>query len=106
MRAAAQIRNSVSNSRITKLAQGKGHVNEYLKETQLIMFEARTLEVLAQTEQLCMQLVAGLRKDIRRAICDSVLSMDNAFQKYRLRGLTFFAFSVVTTINGRRKPGG
>jgi hypothetical protein len=39
------------------------------------MCEARTIDIPAQMEQLCSQIVAGLRDDIRQSIGDSILSI-------------------------------
>jgi hypothetical protein len=73
MQAALQIRKSVNNARITKLCQGPRSVNKFLSEAQDLMCEARTIDIPAQMEQLCSQIVAGLRDDIRKSIGDSIL---------------------------------
>jgi hypothetical protein len=75
MRSALQIRKSVNISRITKLTQGFNRLDTYLCEAQDLTCEARTIAVTAQMEQLCTQIVTGLREDIRRAIRDAVLSI-------------------------------
>jgi hypothetical protein len=75
MRAAVQVRRTVNNSKITKLSQDRRSITEYLEEVQELMCEARTIEASSQMEQLCTQVVAGLREDMRRAIGDSILSL-------------------------------
>jgi hypothetical protein len=75
MRSALQIRKSVNISRITKLTQGSNSLDAYLCEAQDLKCEARTVAVTAQMEQLCTQIVTGLREDIRRTIRDAVLSI-------------------------------
>jgi hypothetical protein len=78
MSSALNIRESVNMTRTTYLSQGSSSIGAYLCEAQDTMFEARTIEVPAQMEQLCTQIVTGLRGDILRAISDAISSISES----------------------------
>jgi transposase InsO family protein len=73
--AALQIRKTVNNQQISQFTQNSQSVEEYLMSAQKLMSEARDVDVQAHMEQLCSQVIYGLRPDIKKSIGDSMLAI-------------------------------